>query len=51
MHFIWVKKFGVFSIGGNSVALNPEGMAMLVGMIMMLVFAAQVKEKATAMKL
>ncbi len=46
--FYLVKKFGVFSIGGNSVALNPEGMAMLVGMIMMLVFAAQVKGESNS---
>lgn len=43
-----IKKFGVFSIAGNSVALNPEGMAMLVGMVMMLVFAAQVKGEANS---
>lgn len=46
--FYLIKKFGVFSIGGNSVALNPEGMAMLVGMIMMLVFAAQVKGESNS---
>ena len=46
--FYLVKKFGVFSIGENSVALNPEGMAMLVGMIMMLVFAAQVKGESNS---
>ncbi|WP_282926844.1 YhfT family protein [Helcococcus kunzii] len=43
--FVWflVKKFGVFSIGEAKVALNAEGIAMLVGTIMMIVFAAQVK--------
>lgn len=43
--FVWflVKKFGVFSIGDAKVALNAEGIAMLVGTIMMIVFAAQVK--------
>lgn len=38
-----VKKFGVFTIGANTVTLNAEGMAMLAGMIMMIVFAAQIK--------
>lgn len=38
-----IKKFGVFSIGVSTVSLNAEGMAMLAGMIMMIVFAAQVK--------
>lgn len=42
---VWflVKKFGVFSLGDAKVALNAEGIAMLVGTIMMIVFAAQVK--------
>ena len=38
-----IKKFGVFSIGANSVALNAEGMAMLAGMVMMIIYAAQIK--------
>lgn len=42
---VWflVKKFGVFTIGEATVALNAEGIAMLVGTIMMIVFATQVK--------
>ena len=39
-----LKKFGTFPIGGGkSFTLNADGMAMLVGVIMMLVFAAQIK--------
>lgn len=38
------RKFGTFSIGeGSSFTLNADGMAMLVGVIMMLAFAANVK--------
>lgn len=37
------KKFGVFSIGGKSVVLNAEGMSMLVGMVLMIFYAAQLK--------
>lgn len=42
---VWflVKKFGVFTIGEANVALNAEGIAMLVGTLMMLYFATQVK--------
>lgn len=38
-----LKKFGTFPIGDRTFTLNADGMAMLVGIIMMLVFAAQVK--------
>lgn len=38
-----LKKFGTFPIGDRSFTLNADGMAMLVGVVMMLVFAAQVK--------
>ncbi|MEY8352145.1 YhfT family protein [Lachnospiraceae bacterium 54-53] len=41
--YFLVKKFGVFSIGAGKVSLNAEGMAMLVGMIMMIVYAARQK--------
>jgi hypothetical protein len=37
------KKFGTFPIGDRTFTLNADGMAMLVGVIMMLVFAAQIK--------
>ncbi|MBE5984402.1 YhfT family protein [Lacrimispora sp. AGF001] len=38
-----IKKFGVFTLGAGKVTLNAEGMAMLAGMILMIVFAAQRK--------
>ncbi len=38
-----LKKFGTFPIGDRSFTLNADGMAMLVGVVMMLIFAAQVK--------
>ena len=41
--YFLIKKFGTFSLGANSVTLNAEGMSMLVGTIVMLVFAARVK--------
>ena len=37
------KKFGTFPIGDRTFTLNADGMAMLVGVIMMLVYAAQIK--------
>lgn len=37
------KKFGTFPIGDRTFTLNADGMSMLVGVIMMLVFAAQIK--------
>lgn len=43
-----VKRFGAFSLSGNKVALNAEGMAMLGGMILMIVFAAQQKGSANS---
>lgn len=41
--FFLIKKFGVFTLGSATLALNGEGMAMLVGTVMMLVYAATVK--------
>ena len=38
-----IKKFGVFALGAGKVTLNAEGMAMLAGMILMIVYAAQRK--------
>ncbi len=38
-----VKKFGSFTFGTAVVALNAEGISMLVGTVLMLVFATQVK--------
>lgn len=43
LSYFLIKKFGVISMGSNQIALNPEGMSMLVGTIMMLVFAATMK--------
>ena len=38
-----VKTFGTFTIGDAKVALSPDGMAMLVGTVLMLFYAARVK--------
>lgn len=38
-----VKRFGVFTIGTNNVTLSAEGMAMLGGILLMIVFAARIK--------
>ena len=44
-----LKKFGTFPIAeGKNFTLNADGMAMLVGVIMMLVFAAQIKGEGNA---
>ena len=44
-----LKKFGTFPIAeGKSFTLNADGMAMLVGVIMMLVYAAQIKGEGNA---
>ncbi len=43
------KKFGTFHISADrTFSLNPDGMAMLVGVVMMLIFAAQVKGEGNA---
>ena len=41
--YFLVAKFGVFTIGDAKIALNAAGMAMLVGMIMMIVYAAKIE--------
>ena len=43
-----LKKFGTFPIGDRTFTLNADGMSMLVGVIMMLVFAAQIKGEGSA---
>ena len=43
-----LKKFGTFPIGEKTFTLNADGMAMLVGVIMMLVYAAQIKGEGSA---
>ena len=42
---VWflTKKFGIFTVGTATLALNAEGLAMLVGTVMMLIFASQQK--------
>lgn len=42
-----VKKFGTFAIGTANVALNAEGISMLVGTVLMLIFASQQQSDAT----
>ena len=43
-----LKKFGTFPIGDRSFTLNADGMSMLVGVVMMLVFAAKIKGQGSA---
>ncbi|RRD96251.1 hypothetical protein EII17_01760 [Clostridiales bacterium COT073_COT-073] len=38
-----IVRFGVFTIGGAKIVLNPEGTALLVGMIILLLFALNEK--------
>lgn len=47
---VWflVKKFGTFAIGEANVSLNAEGIAMLVGTIMMIIYATSVKSTGTS---
>lgn len=43
LSYFLIKKFGVISMGSNQITLNAEGMSMLVGTVMMLVYAATMK--------
>lgn len=43
-----VKRFGVITAGSAKVTLNADGIAMLVGAILMLVFATQIKQTNSA---
>lgn len=47
---VWflIKKFGSFAMGEAQIALNAEGIAMLVGTIMMLVYATKDKSTGTS---
>ena len=47
---VWflIKKFGSFTMGEAQIALNAEGIAMLVGTIMMLVYATNDKSTGTS---
>lgn len=44
--YVLIKNFGVFQIGELTLALNADGMAMLAGTIVMIVFAVRVKGEA-----
>lgn len=44
--YVLIKNFGVFRIGELTLALNADGMAMLAGTIVMIVFAVRVKSEA-----
>lgn len=46
--FFFVNRFGKFSLGTATVALNAFGMAMLAGMICLLVYAAKVKAEGNS---
>lgn len=48
LFYLLVAKFGTFTLGDYKISLNAAGMAMLVGMIMLLVFAAQIKGEGNA---
>lgn len=41
--YFLIKKFGIIAMGEYSVTLSAEGIAMLVGTLMMIIFATQVK--------
>lgn len=45
-----VQYFGTFTVGTAKIALNPEGMALLAGMIIMLIFAIREKPDPDAPK-
>ncbi len=47
MYFL-IKRFGTFSMGEYSVTLSAEGLSMLVGTVLMIIFAAQVKGDGNA---
>ena len=44
--YILVKNFGVFNIGEFKLSLNADGMSMLAGSIVMIVFAVRTKQEA-----
>lgn len=46
--YFLIKKFGAFSMGEYSVTLSSEGISMLVGTVMMIIFATQVKGDGNA---
>lgn len=48
LSFFLLKRFGSFTIGEAKVTLSAEGMSMLVGTVLMLVFASQVKGEGSS---
>ncbi|HOO73802.1 MAG TPA: YhfT family protein [Tepiditoga sp.] len=44
-----VQYYGVFNIGDSKISLNPEGMALLAGMIIMIVYATREKSDSKAL--
>lgn len=43
--YILFAKFGAFSLSGYEISLSPEGMSLLVGMLMMVFFASRVRDE------
>ena len=41
--FFIVRRFGTFTLGEHTISLNAEGVSMFLGMMIMIVFASQVK--------
>lgn len=46
--YFFIKKFGIFTLGTATISLNAEGMSMLAGTIMMLIFAATMKSEQSS---
>lgn len=40
-----IEKYGVFMFGGSKITLNPDGMALLIAMVIMIAFAMMEKSK------
>ena len=49
--YVLIKNFGVFQIGSLTLTLNADGMAMLVGTIVMIILAVRVKNEAIGAEL
>lgn len=48
LSFFLFKRFGSFTLGTAKVTLNPEGMSMLAGTVLMLVFASRIKGEGSS---
>ena len=44
--YVLIKNFGVFNIGEFKLSLNADGMSMLAGSIVMIMFGSQTKQEA-----